>query len=135
MARLLRRCGGRSEPFEEPRWLAERLKPGVLLVDALLGTGLARRVEGKLAQALEVARDSGQPALAVDLPSGLEADTGARLGPVIPARATVTFGAWKPGLRTAEGARLAGAVTVAEIGLPRALVEDLPRIDSGRPPG
>ncbi len=135
MAELFLRCGGRTERFEEPRRLVERLTSGVLLVDALFGTGLRRTVVGEFAQALEVACDSGQPALAVDLPSGLEADTGTRLGPVIPARATVTFGAWKPGLRTAEGSRLAGTVTVAEIGLPRALVESLPRIDSGAPPG
>jgi NAD(P)H-hydrate epimerase len=67
-------------------------------------------------------RASGAPVLAVDLPSGLDADTGAILGVALQADVTVTFVAEKVGLRVGEGPSLAGAVRVAEIGVPRFLL-------------
>jgi NAD(P)H-hydrate epimerase len=58
--------------------------------------------------------------LAVDLPSGLDADTGAELGAAVRAAVTVTLVARKPGLALGRGPELAGRVVVAEIGIPRA---------------
>ena len=60
----------------------------------------------------------GVPVLAVDIPSGVAGDTGAAAGSVLAATATVTFVAYKPGLVQGDGARLAGAVRVVDIGLP-----------------
>lgn len=125
MARLWGRIVG-SPGANEPRAeLEAKLVPGVLLVDAVFGTGLARPVTGVHAEVLEAAARGAPRCLAIDLPSGLDADRGTLLGPVVPALETVTFGAWKPGLLEGEGPRVAGRVTVAEIGLPRSLVESL----------
>ena len=60
----------------------------------------------------------GIPVLAVDIPSGVEGDTGRATGAVLAATATVTFVALKPGLVQGDGARLAGDVRVVDIGLP-----------------
>src|SRR5512133_3629565 len=94
---------------------------GDVVVDALLGTGLARAPEGSLAGAIariEVARVAGARVLAVDVPSGLSADTGRPLGPCVQADRTVTFAFPKRGLVVYPGASLAGEVMVAEIGIP-----------------
>jgi NAD(P)H-hydrate epimerase len=92
------------------------------LVDGLLGTGLSRPVEGALRLIIEVMNRSGKPVLALDLPSGLEADTGVALGVAVCATHTATFTAPKEGF-SAPGARsFTGEVTVIDIGLPRALL-------------
>lgn len=100
-----------------------------LLVDALFGIGLARPLEGPFAATLEAAARSGARKLAVDLPSGLDADSGSPLGPALTFDATVTFAAWKSGLLRGSGPRLAGDVRVAEIGIPRDLLESLEVLD------
>jgi NAD(P)H-hydrate epimerase len=93
-----------------------------LIVDALFGTGLDRPLRDPWARAVRLMDAAPAPVLAVDVPSGLDADTGAVLGACARAASTVTFVAPKPGLRRGEGPRLCGRVTVAEIGIPRALV-------------
>lgn len=93
------------------------------LVDGLLGTGLTRPVDGLLARAIASMNRSGRPILALDLPSGLDADAGKPLGDAIRAASTATFVAPKLGFG-AEGARdYTGEVFVVEIGVPRALLE------------
>lgn len=79
-----------------------------VLVDALLGTGLAGDVREPYAQAIRLINRSGLPVLAVDIPSGLQADTGARLGVAVCADLTVTFIALKLGLFTGLGPELCG---------------------------
>jgi NAD(P)H-hydrate epimerase len=93
------------------------------LVDGLLGTGLTRDVEGLLARAIASMNRSGRPILALDLPSGLDADTGQPLGIAVRATATVTFVAPKLGFARAEARAYTGEVTVVDIGVPRALLE------------
>lgn len=88
-----------------------------LLVDAVFGTGLDRKVTGHYAEILRMMRDHPAPVVAVDIPSGLSADTGQVLGVCVPAVRTVTFGRLKPGLLFGPGARHAGVVEVADIGL------------------
>jgi ADP-dependent NAD(P)H-hydrate dehydratase / NAD(P)H-hydrate epimerase len=88
-----------------------------LLVDALLGTGLSSALRGVVAAWVERANASGLPILAVDLPTGLQADTGAPLGNAIRAATTVTFGRLKAGLLLEPGADHCGEVVVADIGL------------------
>ena len=93
-----------------------------LVVDALFGAGLSRPLDGAAAALVERINASGVPVLAVDVPSGLDGDTGAPLGPVVTATETVTFARPKPGHRLLPGRRLCGPVTVAGIGIPDAVV-------------
>ena len=93
------------------------------LVDGLLGTGLTRPVEGVLRTVIEAMNDSGKPILALDLPSGLDADTGMPLGTAVRARATATFVASKIGFTVPGAEAYTGEVAVIDIGLPRLLLE------------
>jgi NAD(P)H-hydrate epimerase len=98
---------------------------GVVLVDAVFGSGLSRAPDGQEAEAIRImnaARPRGAKIVAVDVPSGVDSDTGA-VYPVHLARAdvTVTFHAPKRGLYLHPGADCAGRIEVAEIGIPRAL--------------
>jgi hydroxyethylthiazole kinase-like uncharacterized protein yjeF len=94
-------------------------EPGAVIVDAIFGTGLAREVEGPPAAAIRRIRASrpGCRVLAVDLPSGLDADTGQPHGDAVAADATVTVGLPKLGLALEPGRSLAGRVVVARIGI------------------
>jgi hydroxyethylthiazole kinase-like uncharacterized protein yjeF len=97
-----------------------------LVIDALFGTGLSRPLRSPFVEVIQQVVDSARPVLSVDLPSGLDADNGQLHGPALGARRTVTFAVWKPGLLQGHGPRLAGEVEVAEIGIPRALLDALP---------
>jgi NAD(P)H-hydrate epimerase len=102
---------------------------GDVLVDALLGTGLARAPEGLFAAAIErieALRCAGARVLAVDVPSGLSADTGRPLGACVRADRTVTFAFPKRGLVLFPGAALAGELVVADIGIPAAAAARVP---------
>jgi len=100
-----------------------------LVIDALLGTGLTRPVEEPLRSLIEgvnAARAAGGPrVLAIDLPSGLDVDTGHPLGVAIRADRTVTLAALKPGLLTPHAAAHVGMLTVGDIGVPRELIAEL----------
>jgi NAD(P)H-hydrate epimerase len=93
------------------------------VVDALLGTGLTRPVEGHLRTVIEAVNRAGKPVFALDLPSGLDADTGRPLGIAVRARATATFVAPKLGFDAPGAAGYTGAVSVIDIGVPRMLLE------------
>ncbi|MFX1762045.1 NAD(P)H-hydrate dehydratase [Paraburkholderia sp. A1RI-2L] len=100
------------------------------LVDGLFGIGLARALDGvfgALAQRLAARARSHGHVLALDVPSGLDSDTGNPVGsgPAVRATHTVTFIAAKPGLYTGAGRDCAGAVSVAPIGLNEGLNEGL----------
>lgn len=89
-----------------------------LLVDGLFGIGLTRPLEGEIRQAVELANGLACPVLALDVPSGLDADTGAIVGLggiAMRASHTVTFIGDKPGLHTCDGQDYAGAVEVARL--------------------
>ena len=92
-----------------------------LVIDGLFGIGLTRPLVDHFAEAVALVNQFDGPVLALDVPSGLDADTGAKVGgahaAAIRATHTVTFIADKPGLHTAAGADLAGTVTVAALGL------------------
>ena len=89
-----------------------------LLVDALLGTGLEREVSGVWKQAITAMNASTIDTLALDLPSGLQVDTGAVLGTAVRAAATITFIGLKQGLFTGQGPACCGAVRFADLGVP-----------------
>jgi hydroxyethylthiazole kinase-like uncharacterized protein yjeF len=101
--------------------LVAALGEAAVVVDALFGTGLDRPIDGWLADVVRAVNASRAPRFAVDLPSGLDADTGRTLGVAVEARITVTFAHPKLGLLTPGGARLAGRVHVVDIGVPASL--------------
>ena len=102
--------------------LREALARGEVVIDALFGTGLDRPIDGWLADVILAMNASAGRRFAVDLPSGLDADTGAALGVAVEAKVTATFGHYKLGLLTPSGASLAGRVHLVDIGVPSSLV-------------
>ncbi|WP_103122506.1 NAD(P)H-hydrate dehydratase [Methylopila sp. Yamaguchi] len=98
-----------------------------IVVDALFGAGLSRALEGAAAEAAERLRAIAVPTLAVDVPSGLDGNTGqpAGQGPIVRADATVTFVRLKPGHVLYPGRGLCGRLVLADIGMPQRVVESL----------
>jgi NAD(P)H-hydrate epimerase len=95
-----------------------KLEGAEVVLDALFGTGLSRAPEGKFAAWIEAINDSRSRVIAVDLPSGLDADSGVAYAPTVRANTTVTLGLAKPGLLEGDGPRVAGEIWVADIGVP-----------------
>jgi len=98
-------------------WQADVRLEGDVVVDALLGTGLGGEVRGAAREAIEAVNASGLPVLAIDIPSGLDADTGARLGAAIRATRTVTFIADKLGLYTGAAPAHVGEPVFCALGV------------------
>ena len=94
-----------------------------VIVDALLGTGLANPVTGALAGAIETMNRASALRVAVDVPSGLDSDTGAVLGVAVAADVTVTLGCAKLGIVSHPGSERAGELIVADIGIPARLAK------------
>ncbi len=88
-----------------------------LIVDGLFGIGLKRAIEGEYAHWITRANHADVPILALDVPSGLDADTGVAQGATIQAAATATFIALKPGLLTADGPDHCGAISTHSLDL------------------
>jgi NAD(P)H-hydrate epimerase len=99
--------------------LAAELHQAEWIVDALFGTGLTGPVRPPFDRVIACINAAGRPVLAVDIPSGLNADTGAPMGPTIRARHTVTFVATKRGFDTPAAKDWLGEVHVADIGIVR----------------
>lgn len=96
-----------------------------LYVDALFGTGLNKPPAGDFAAAIAALNKSGKPVLALDLPSGLQADTGAELGEAVRANATITFIGLKAGLLTATGPARTGELFFSDLAVPAAVFDGL----------
>ena len=124
---ILERSGVPQQAGPAPDDLEARIAGADWLVDGLLGTGLTRPVEGSLRDAIEAMNRSGRPILALDLPSGLDADSGRPLGVAVRARTTVTFAARKLGFDAPGASGYTGDVTVVDIGLPGALLRRFAR--------
>ncbi len=92
----------------------------VVIVDAMLGTGAAPPLRGEMLAGVEWANAANATRIAVDVPTGIDADSGAAPGPAVRADHTVTFQRSKPGLHVTPGRQFAGEVTVADIGLTEA---------------
>lgn len=97
-----------------------------LVVDAIYGTGFKGAAMGLPAQVIELINQTRKPVIAVDLPSGLEADTGRVNGPCVRATVTVTFGLPKIGLVVEPGANFTGRLKIADISIPRLLIDSQP---------
>lgn len=107
--------------------LRPRLSKAACVIDALLGTGLQADVTGTYAAAVELMNACGVPVFAVDIPSGLDADTGRPRGIAVRAAATATFGFAKYGQVLHPGVAYCGALEVVDIGLDPHAIEAAPR--------
>ena len=94
-------------------------------IDAIFGTGLKSDVKGYFARVIDILNQRRQPVFAVDVPSGLDADTGQIMGACIRADATATFGYPKVGLWAYPGAGLVGRLAVVDIGIPTLIAESV----------
>jgi len=106
---------------------ASLLKEYDVVVDAIFGTGLKGEVTGEFAKVIDSVNNSNTYVVSVDIPSGVDADTGRILGTAVRANLTVTFGAPKVGHLLFPGREYAGRLKVANIGHPRSLLEPLKR--------
>ncbi len=98
--------------------LGSIINNSTMLVDALFGTGLSRPVAGLAKHVIEAINASSKPVLSIDLPSGINSDTGQIMGAAVRADKTVTFGSLKPGHLSHPGAEYAGIMHLVDIGLP-----------------
>jgi len=107
---------------KERETLASELKWCGLVVDAMLGTGTRGEVREPFRTAIELVNASGLAVLAVDIPSGLNGDTGECEGPCVIAQRTATFAAPKLGMLRPSARAFVGKITVVDIGMPRELL-------------
>ena len=110
-------AGKAGIPIQPVGALDSALNRAAVVVDAVFGIGLDRPVTGEIADVLTAVAESKLPVLAVDIPSGVHADTGAVMGVAPPARLTVTMQALKAGLLLYPGADLCGEMVVADLGI------------------
>ena len=94
------------------------------IVDALFGTGLSRPFSHPFHWLVDRVNNSGFPVLAVDLPSGLDCNSGEPLGHTIKAAHTATFIAWKRGFLNPQSREWTGEIHTVDIGAPRKLIEE-----------
>lgn len=113
---------GREELESLRAWLAE----ADLVVDAIFGTGFKGAAREPAAGIIKAINAAGKPVIAVDVPSGLEADTGQVLGPCVQAAHTVTFALPKVGLVVEPGRSYAGRLHVADISIPSFILDPGP---------
>ncbi len=102
-------------------WVAQTLPRDTVVVDALLGSGLRGEVREKQAEIIRWINNHAGPVLALDVPSGLDADSGRPRGLAVRADVTVTFVGDKPGLHTGDGPDHAGEVVFAPLSVPESV--------------
>jgi NAD(P)H-hydrate epimerase len=104
----------------------DRFNSHDLLVDALFGTGLNQEVGGIFAEAIQALNESITPKVALDIPSGIHATSGKVLGLAVKANLTITFGLPKIGQVIHPGLEYVGKLVTVDIGLPDAVVKNIP---------
>ena len=125
---VLEKCGAAVEVFaprHDPDRLAEHLADAAWVVDALLGTGARGEPRPPLDALIERINAADAPVLAVDLPSGLDCDSGEPASATVRAEATCTFVAPKIGFAVPGAEAYTGEVRVVEIGTPPRLVDEV----------
>jgi hydroxyethylthiazole kinase-like uncharacterized protein yjeF len=127
-----RKCGVDVFVSADPDAVRGVIVEADLVIDAILGTGLRSAPRDPQASGIRAINASGVPVLSVDVPSGLEATTGEAFDPTVRAALTCTLTAMKRGLRRGDAAAHAGAVWIADIGMPATAWR---RAGLERPPG
>ena len=134
LERFVRQGGDVIEAPDEKAWTSAlpRVRACDLVVDALAGTGLKPPLNGLMARVVRDLNGAGKPVVSIDLPSGVCADTPELSGDVIHAALTVTLGAQKVGLLQPPATDVAGRIVVADIGIPRDIIDGLegPRVET-----
>jgi len=124
--RKYKQAGGRVSEIANTASVSSVLEPFLresdIVVDAIFGTGLNSPVQGLAASAISAMNASQRRIVAIDLPSGLEADTGQILGTAVQASLTVTLARPKRGLYLGAGPNVAGQIRVGDIGIPEDLI-------------
>ncbi|GHC61912.1 NAD(P)H-hydrate dehydratase [Streptomyces cinnamoneus] len=115
--RALRAAGGRAVPATDGPAAGRALARAHLVVDGIVGIGGRGGLRPEAQALVRAAEDGGAPVVAVDLPSGVDADSGEVRGAAVRADATVTFGTYKPGLLIDPAREHAGALRLVDIGL------------------
>jgi len=110
------KAGGTVQPFT-----VASLQVCDVIIDALFGTGLERPLEGEWRTAIEAMNASGRPIFAMDIPSGLHADSGRVLGAAVRAALTLSFIGLKAGLFTGQGREYSGLILFNDLGVPDAV--------------
>ncbi len=118
-----------------PAQVAEGLDWCHAAVDGLFGTGLSRDVEGRYREVIEELNAAGVPIVSIDIPSGVDGDTGRVWGVAVDADITVTFGLPKRGNLLYPGASLGGQLVVSHISFPPQHWRDAPAVVSLNAPG
>jgi ADP-dependent NAD(P)H-hydrate dehydratase / NAD(P)H-hydrate epimerase len=103
----------------------EDLRDCELIIDGLFGFGLARSLEGKLAQVVNEVNQWHLPVVSVDLPSGIHTDTGAILGTAIKATHTLCLGLWKQGLFADQALEYVGQIERLDFGIPVSIIQEV----------
>lgn len=106
-------------------WREARLVGADVIVDAMFGTGLSRPLDAQAITRIDAMNASGAPILALDIPSGLHADTGAVLGAAVEADHTISFVGLKLGLYLGEGPDHVGAVACDQLGAPAEVLSSI----------
>ena len=119
-AAMAERWDGAIEPLS-----AELIDDAALVVDAVFGAGLTRDVDGVVAELADTARARRLPVAAVDVPSGVDGDSGAVRGTAFRAELTTTFFRRKPGHLLLPGRDLCGTVEVVEIGIAETVLDEI----------
>ena len=122
-------CGGKTQPAL-PAFLLESRPVPVVVVDALFGIGLTRKVEGTAAEWIREISLRGTPVLAIDIPSGVQADSGRVLGCALHATVTATIAEVKRGLLLYPAAEYVGKLRICDIGIS---ADSLLKIPDARP--
>ncbi len=113
-------AGGSAIPFSDRGEIADSV-----IIDALLGTGLSRELTGDFAKAIDLINKSHCPVIAVDIPSGLNADSGCVMGHAVKADCTVSFIAQKRGMFTGQAAEHCGQILFSNLDIPLSIYRSM----------
>ena len=122
---ILRRLARDIRQVDDPAGLGGELRSFDLIIDAIGGTGITGPLYGRTAAVVEQVNAAGRPVLAVDIPTGLDCDSGEAPGSAVRATLTVTFVARKVGFDAPGAGAWTGEVIVADIGVPAEIVAEL----------
>lgn len=109
--------------MEDLKYLQKSIDSSQMIIDSIFGTGLSRKVEGLFERTISTMNKSNNYILSVDIPSGLNSDTGEVLNTCVKADKTITLQLLKKGLVLNEGKKYSGEIIVETIGMPKIAIE------------